>query len=96
MRGMPNGVGRGLGCAKSDVVGSTLTRSAGFSASAGEAIAMAVEILWAMTQPTIFSRAVLADVIGTRKMYAFEDRRTSRERGGDDSARLTVSSRVES
>jgi len=58
-RGMPRGVGRGVGWQNREVVGSTGIRDRGDGAWVwdGEvAIAIAVVICWAITQPTIFSR----------------------------------------
>jgi hypothetical protein len=55
-RGIPNGVGSWAAWANSEVVGSTFTRPLEVSHSAGAAIAIAVDIRWAITQPTIFSR----------------------------------------
>lgn len=54
-------------------------------------MAIAVSIRWAMTQPTIFSRDEIVE--GKRKRYAFESRRTSGVRGGDDSVKFIVSRR---
>lgn len=65
------------------------------SCVAGAAIAIAVEMRWAITQPTIFSRWRV-DVVGIRKRYALEHLRTDSVRGGDARVKLIVSRRCAS
>lgn len=63
--------------------------------SAGDAMAIAVDIRCAMTQPTIFSRCDDSGVgEGRRNMYALEAWITSEESGGDDNVKFMVSRRM--
>jgi hypothetical protein len=48
----------------------------------------------AITTPAIDSRVLLDDVEGTRKRYAFDALMAAGVRGGEESARLTVSMRI--
>ncbi len=104
-RGMPSGVGRGSGWQNIPVSVSTTTRDSVFvdvgelvdSASPwGSAIAIAVEILSAMTHPTIFSRVEATLDARTRKRNALDACKVSRLSAGDDSVKLIVSNSVDS
>lgn len=68
---MPRGVRRGWGWQKRDVVGSIGIRERGGICEVeeegeGEAMAIAVVMRWASTQPTIFSRWDEEFVVGIR------------------------------
>jgi hypothetical protein len=71
-RGIPRGVGRGCGWQKREVVGSIgiRERDGVWEVEEGEGVAMAIAVVmrWASTQPTIFSRwdekLVLVVVVG--------------------------------
>jgi hypothetical protein len=72
MRGIPRGVGSGVGWQNRPAFASTGNRVGvvpGYGCasllSSGEAMAIAVDIRWAMRQPAIFSRAEL--FIGDRR-----------------------------
>lgn len=108
-RGIPSGVGSGAGWQKiPELVSTATSRAVGLGAggegedcgasqaeahSAGVAMAMAVDIRCAITHPTIFSRVVVV-IDGIRNKYAFDVWRMAGVSGGEDSAMLTVSSRV--
>lgn len=62
--------------------------------SAGVAMAMAVEICCAMTQPTIFSRKLVVSD-GVRNKYALDSWRMEGVRGGADKVILMVLRRVD-
>lgn len=107
-RGMPMAVGSGAGWQNMPVLVSTATSVAvgdaagGWSLFASEhaarhswgvAIAIAVEIRWAMTHPTIFSRAELVDE-GMRNRYILQAWSEDEGRAGAESATLIVSCKV--
>lgn len=99
-RGMPSAVGKGSGRQNTPVLVSTATKEAvGTSIldasrhSAGVAIAIAVLIRWAITQPTICSRLDDLDG-GNRKRYTLDALRMAGVRAGADRVRLMVSSKV--
>jgi hypothetical protein len=93
MRGMPSGVGKGVGSQETLVPSTVEVFGVGLP-SDGESgiIAMAVSIDCAITQPTIFS--LVGIVVGRRNRYAFELFSIGGDSGEEDRARLTVSSRV--
>lgn len=103
MRGIPSGVGRGVGWQNRLALMSTSVKPivrAGCSGecilvSFGEAIIIAVEIRCATTHPAIFSRAQL--FVGDRRnRYTFDACKIDGVRGGEDKARLTVFNRIPS
>jgi hypothetical protein len=109
-RGMPSGVGRGVGWQKMPELVSTETSFAvglgdgasedegsGSQAelhSAGVAMTMAVEICCAITHPTIFSRKLVVSD-GVRNKYALDTGRVEGVSGGADRARLMVLRRMD-
>lgn len=98
---MPRGVGSGAGWQNKEDEASTGIKSAvdrdGVEVAEvgdGVAMAMAVDIRCAMTQPTIFSRWEAPVITGISIRYTLDACRTSGVSGGEESARLMVSSRT--
>ena len=104
MRGIPRGVGRGIGWQNRPALKSTGIKEVGCSGecarrrarllSSEEATAIAVEIRCAIRQPAIFSRAEPFVFGERRKRYALDASRIDGVSGGEDKAMLMVSNRI--